>query len=163
MQTVADLTLAPPVSDTLKYAHALVEAGILNATSVGFAVKSAEKRKSADGKPIRGHIIKQAVLREISVVSVPANQECIRIAKSLNLDQDVIKSFVSGDISGVDSDSDADFPDNSRISAAVDKANELLKGFKRDNTFSNSVFKPVNKITDPEVLEAYNKAMSILK
>ena len=161
MQTTAELTLAPPVSDLLKYAHALVDANILNATSVGFAVKAAEKRKSADGRPTRGHIIHKAVLREISVVSVPANQECIRLAKSLGVSQDTIKSFVTGSIEGVASDVDLDTI--SPISAALDRANEVLKGFKPNNGFEKSVFKRQVRIEDPETAKAYERAMQLLK
>lgn len=160
-QTTADLTLAPPVSDMLKYANALVSEGILNATSVGFAVKSAEKRKAANGMPAKGHIIHKAVLREISVVSVPANPNCIRLMKSLGVSSEIVKSFVTGDIDGVDSDYDIDTP--SDLSVALDKANEVLKGFKPNNGFETSVFKRQNRITDPELLKSYENAMKLLK
>lgn len=159
-ETVADLTLAPPVSDVLKYANALVEAGILNATSVGFGVKSFEKRKDATGKPRKGMIIHKAVLREVSLVSVPANQNALRIAKSLEISEDVVKTFVSvdGADSGIDVDDDTPTP----ISVALDKANTLLADTTYKNN-PNSVFNKQVKIKDPQLLTAYNKAMSVLE
>jgi HK97 family phage prohead protease len=165
-ETVADLTLAPPVSDILKYANALVEAGILNATSVGFAVKAFEKRKDASGKPLsKGHIIHKAVLREVSLVSVPANQSAIRIAKSMAVSDEVLKSCVS--FEGVDSDIDLDNDTPTALTLALDKATELLKGFTPSKPINpNSVFaKPVKqvKIKSPQLLMAYKKAMSVIK
>ncbi len=159
-ETVADLIIAPPVSDLLKYANALLEAGILNATSVGFGVKEAEKRKDASGKPIRGHIIKSAVLREISLVSVPANQNAIRIAKSMAISEDVVKSFVSdsGADSGIDTDNDTPLP----LTVALEKAQAILAADKPVSKKIESVFGQV-KITDPQLLEAYNKAKILLQ
>jgi len=158
-ETVADLTLAPPVSDTLKYAHALVEAQILNATSVGFQAKSFEKRKDATGKPSRGHIIHKAVLREISLVSVPANQSALRIAKSLAISDDVVKSFVSNPTDRADSGVDVDTDDLTPTSLAVDKANDLLS----KSSFSTSVFRRESKVTDPHMLAAIEAARKVIK
>lgn len=161
-ETVADLTLAPPVSDILKYANALVEAGILNATSVGFSVKSYEKRKDSSGKALsKGHIIHKAVLREVSLVSVPANQNAIRIAKSMAISNDVVKSLVS--FEGIDSDVDLDDDTPSPTSLALDKAQQLLAGLETSKKRNpNSVFGQV-KIKDQTLLKAYNNAMSIIK
>ena len=161
-ETVADLTLAPPVSDVLKYANALVEAGILNATSVGFGVKNFEKRKDANGRPSRGMIVHKAVLREVSLVSVPANANAIRIAKSLDISNDVVKTFVSvdGTDSGIDVDDDTPLP----LSVALEKAQTLLAaGHKPSITHNpNSVFGQV-KIKDKQLLDAFNRAKSVLK
>ncbi len=160
-ETVADLTLAPPVSDVLKYANALVEAGILNATSVGFAVKSAEKRKDANGKPRRGSIIHKAVLREVSLVSVPANQNAIRIAKSMAISEDVVKSLVS--FEGVDSDFDLDDDTPSPVSVALDKAKALLADHKPSTkNHSDSVFNIENRIEDKQLLDAVKLAQKLL-
>jgi HK97 family phage prohead protease len=161
-ETVADLTLAPPVSDILKYANALVEAGILNATSVGFAVKAFEKRKDASGKPTKGHVIHKAVLREVSLVSVPANQNAIRIAKSMAISDEVLKSCVS--FEGVDSDIDLDDDTSTALTLALDKANTLLKDYTPSKkNHPDSVFNKQVKIQDPQLLEAYNKALSVIK
>jgi HK97 family phage prohead protease len=157
---VADLTLAPPVSDILRYANALVENGILNCTSVGFGVKNFERRKDAQGRPRKGMIVHKAVLREVSLVSVPANANAIRIAKSLNISNDVVKTLVSieGSDSAVDLDDDTSLP----LSVALDKAQTLLanahKSSKKD---PNSVFGQV-KITDERLLQAYTKAKDVL-
>lgn len=161
-ETVADLTLAPPVSDVLKYANALVEAGILNATSVGFGIRAAEKRKDANGKPRRGSIIHKAVLREVSLVSVPANQNAIRIAKSMAISEDVVKSLVSFD--GVDSDIDVDDDTVSPISVAIDKAKALLADLNTSKSVDKeSSFKLENQINDEKLLKACQKAKSILR
>jgi HK97 family phage prohead protease len=157
-ETVADLTLAPPVSDVLKYANALVEAGILNATSVGFGVKNFERRKDAQGRPRKGMIVHKAVLREVSLVSVPANQHALRIAKSLEISNDVVKTFVSvdGSDSAIDIDDDTPLPNT----LAIQKAQDLLA---KDAISKQSVFNNQVKITDPQLLDAYNKAKSLLK
>jgi HK97 family phage prohead protease len=161
-ETIADLTLAPPVSDVLKYANALVSAGILNATSVGFGVKSFEKRKDAQGRPRKGMVVHKAVLREVSLVSVPANANAIRIAKSLDISNDVVKTFVSVD--GVDSDIDVDDDTPLPLSVALEKAQTLLTaGHKSSKPHNpNSVFGQV-KIKDEQLLNAYQKAKSLLK
>ena len=162
-ETVADLTLAPPVSDVLKYANALVEAGILNATSVGFAVKSYEKRKDASGKPLsKGMIIHKAVLREVSLVSVPANQNAIRIAKSMAISNDAVKSLVS--FEGIDSDVDLDDDTPLPSTLALEKALALLAGDKPSKkNHPNSVFNKQVKIHDKTLLNAYQRAMSVIK
>ncbi len=161
-ETVADLTLAPPVSDVLKYANALVEAGILNATSVGFGVKHFEKRKDDQGKPRKGMIIHKAVLREVSLVSVPANQNAIRIAKSMAISDEVLKSCVS--FEGSDSAIDLDDDTPTALTLALDKANALLKDYKPSKkNHPDSVFNKQVKIQDPQLLEVYNKALSVIK
>lgn len=159
-ETVADLTLAPPVSDVLKYANALVESGILNATSVGFGVKNFERRKDAQGRPRKGMIVHKAVLREVSLVSVPANANAIRIAKSLNISNDVIKAFVSvdGGDSAIDVDDDTPLP----LSVALEKAQKLLAPQNTSKQHNpNSVFGQV-KIKDKQTLDAYNRAKSVI-
>ena len=161
-ETVADLVLAPPVSDTLKYANALVEAGVLNSCSVGFAVKAYEKRKDSSGKPLtKGHLIKSAVLREVSLVSVPANAAAIRIAKSHSISQEVIKNFlVANEVadSSIDIDDDTPLPNT----LALDKAQKLLSGHKTSKTKHDSAFKKRVNIKDSELLAAYEKAQRIL-
>ena len=161
-ETVADLTLAPPVSDVLKYANALVEAGILNATSVGFGVKHFEKRKDDRGAPRKGMIIHKAVLREVSLVSVPANQNAIRIAKSMAISNDAVKSLVS--FEGIDSDVDLDDDTPLPSTLALEKALALLAGDKPSKkNHPNSVFNKQVKIHDKTLLNAYKRAMSVIK
>lgn len=155
-ETVADLTLAPPVSDLLKYASALVEANILNATSVGFQVKAFDRRKSADGKPMRGHIIHKALLREISLVSVPANQNAIRIAKEIGVSKDVVKSFVNLDIA--DSSVDVDDDEPTPTSLALDKANSILAGHK-PQLKTKSTQKELSTMTIAQKIESAKKAV----
>lgn len=160
-QTVADLILAPPASDLLKYAYALVTEGILNATSVGFRVKNAEKRKDASGRPQRGHIITKAVLHEISVVSVPANQNAIRIAKSMSISDDIVKSFVSFEGSDSTEDLEGDLDQ-----AVLQRAKNLLsRGASVDEkpTQKSQTRNIWDGLTKPELLEAVKRAKAVLK
>ena len=137
-ESVADLTLAPPVSDILKYANALVEAGILNSTSVGFRTSAAhaEQRKDAKtGRPIKGKLIKKAKLHEISLVSVPANQEAIRVVKSMGMSEDYQKQFFSEAVESVD---EAD--EQTSLQSQLQAAAVILKGYKRSDSAYKSVF-----------------------
>lgn len=62
----------------------LVEDGVLSAFSVGFAMKEVDYVRETDG-----FLIKDAELYEISVVSVPANQDAVfSLAKSFDSDKE---------------------------------------------------------------------------
>jgi HK97 family phage prohead protease len=78
----------------------LVKEGVLSTFSVGFLVKDADYDKSADGL-----IIKDAELLEVSVVSVPANQDAtFSLAKSFDNQEDYLnfkKQFINGDTNAV--------------------------------------------------------------
>ena len=78
----------------------LVKEGVLSTFSVGFLVKDADYDKSADGL-----IVKDAELLEVSVVSVPANQDAtFSLAKSFDSQEDYQnfkKQFINGDTSAV--------------------------------------------------------------
>jgi hypothetical protein len=93
---------------------------------------------------------------------VPANANAIRIAKSLDISNDVVKTFVSVD--GVDSDIDVDDDTPLPLSVALEKAQTLLAaGHKSSKPHNpNSVFGQV-KIKDEQLLNAYQKAKSLLK
>jgi HK97 family phage prohead protease len=73
----------------------LVKEGVLSTFSVGFLVKDADYDKSADGL-----IVKDAELLEVSVVSVPANQDAtFSLAKSFDSQEDYHnfkKQFING-------------------------------------------------------------------
>lgn len=74
----------------------LVKEGVLTTFSVGFLVKDADYDKSADGL-----IVKDAELLEVSVVSVPANQDAtFSLAKSFDSQDDYLnfkKQFMALD------------------------------------------------------------------
>lgn len=74
----------------------LVKEGVLSTFSVGFLVKDADYDKSVDGL-----IVKDAELLEVSVVSVPANQDAtFSLAKSFDSQDDYLnfkKQFINGD------------------------------------------------------------------
>lgn len=69
------------VVDTVR---SLIEQHILKAVSVGFSVGSYEARYDEDGN-FQGYLLQKPSLHEASVVSVPANQEALQIAKAFNL------------------------------------------------------------------------------
>jgi HK97 family phage prohead protease len=81
----------------------LVKEGVLSTFSVGFLVKDADYDKSADGL-----VVKDAELLEVSVVSVPANQDAtFSLAKSFDSQEDYQnfkKQFINGDASSVTED-----------------------------------------------------------
>lgn len=74
----------------------LVKEGVLSTFSVGFLVKDADYDKSLDGL-----IVKDAELLEVSVVSVPANQDAtFSLAKSFDNQEDYLnfkKQFINGE------------------------------------------------------------------
>lgn len=73
---------ACPTTDKLR---AFIEAGMMRAVSVGFAPVDAEP---IAGSARGGLRYKAAELLECSLVSVPANPNAVRLAKSLNLSDD---------------------------------------------------------------------------
>lgn len=67
--------------------HALVKEGVLSTFSVGFLIKDADYNKETDGL-----VVKDAELLEVSVVSVPCNQDAtFSVAKSFDSDDDYLK------------------------------------------------------------------------
>jgi HK97 family phage prohead protease len=81
----------------------LVKEGVLSTFSVGFLVKDADYDKSLDGL-----IVKDAELLEVSVVSVPANQDAtFSLAKSFDNQDDYLsfrKQFINGDANEADTE-----------------------------------------------------------
>lgn len=64
-------------------AYALIERGVLKTFSVGFMIKDADYNRATDGL-----IVKDAELLEISVVSVPCNQDAVfELSKSFSLEE----------------------------------------------------------------------------
>jgi HK97 family phage prohead protease/HK97 family phage major capsid protein len=77
------LKLAPKgASPRLDEIRALIDAGILKASSVGFRPAGSAPRKSAEGSYLGQTFTKQELV-EVSVVSVPANANALAVAKSL--------------------------------------------------------------------------------
>jgi HK97 family phage prohead protease len=81
----------------------LVKEGVLSTFSVGFLVKDADYDKSLDGL-----IVKDAELLEVSVVSVPANQDAtFSLAKSFDNQDDYLnfkKQFINGGANEADTE-----------------------------------------------------------
>jgi HK97 family phage major capsid protein/HK97 family phage prohead protease len=83
------LGLAPAgTSPRIDELRKLIEAGILKATSVGFRPLDAEPIDK--NNPFSGHRFKKQELVETSLVAVPANANCLAVAKSLNISPQTI-------------------------------------------------------------------------
>ena len=80
-----DVKLAPkgisPVVDTVR---GLIEAKILKAVSIGFSAMEWEPIRDKDNE-FSGYKFLKSLLHEISIVSIPANDEALAIARSCNL------------------------------------------------------------------------------
>jgi phage head maturation protease len=85
----ADLQLAPPDSSPrIRELHALVENNILSACSIGFVPTEAKPRV---GSTKGGQHYTKGILREASLVAVPANPDALRVAKSLGVSSETIQ------------------------------------------------------------------------
>jgi HK97 family phage prohead protease len=90
------LELAPEgTSPRIDEIRKLVAAGILKAVSVGFREVESTARKSADGRRLGQHFLKQELV-ETSLVSVPANPNAIAVAKGLNISPATLKVVFAG-------------------------------------------------------------------
>jgi HK97 family phage prohead protease len=78
------LRLAPKgTSERVDEIRALVEAGVLCATSVGFSAIEQRPRDNGDG----GILFIRQELLETSIVAIPANAACLSVAKSLGISE----------------------------------------------------------------------------
>jgi HK97 family phage prohead protease/HK97 family phage major capsid protein len=83
------------VSSIADMVRAFVEQRVLRAVSVGFIPKAAEPRLDAKGNPTGGYTFTKSELLEISVVSVPANQEALAVGKSAGIAENEIHHLLS--------------------------------------------------------------------
>lgn len=81
---VADVELAPRgISERIDTIRGLLDAGILKAVSIGFTVKpDGYKAIRNDDNEVTGFRFLKSLLHEISVVSIPANDDALAIARS---------------------------------------------------------------------------------
>lgn len=79
-------------SDLIDTVRSLIAQKVLKAVSVGFSVGGYEVRYDDNGNYL-GYTLKNPDLNEASIVSVPANQEALQIAKSFNLSDNDMKSL----------------------------------------------------------------------
>jgi len=77
------------IIDTVR---SLIKQKILKAVSVGFSVGGYEVRYDENGN-YEGYTLKKPSLHESSIVSVPANQEALQIAKSFNISDSEMKAL----------------------------------------------------------------------
>lgn len=85
-----ELELAPKGSSPrIDEIHALVDAGILRATSVGFMPLASEPRRISTGLTSGNAYMKQELV-ETSLVSVPANPNALAVAKSLKVSDETV-------------------------------------------------------------------------
>ena len=129
------LRIKAVISKSAGEIYDLVKEGVLSTFSVGFLVKDADYDKSADGL-----IVKDAELLEVSVVSVPANQDAtFSLAKSFDSQEDYQnfkKQFINGN-----------------TKAATEHAREASRKFKMENETQDLINKAV-----AEALAASQKA-----
>jgi len=78
-----------PFADSI---YEMVKAGIIRAVSVGFSPEERQIRTDKDGNFTGIEFLKQS-LHELSVVSVPANQNALAIAKALHCSEDHIRQI----------------------------------------------------------------------
>lgn len=93
---VADIELAPEgVSERIDTIRGLLKAGILKAVSIGFTAEDYEPIRNDDNE-MTGFKFLKSLLHEISVVSIPANDEALAIARSYNLSQEDARTMFKG-------------------------------------------------------------------
>lgn len=174
---VARLKIAAPgTSPFIDTLRKLVEQRILRAVSVGFLPSKSEPIKDDAGRTTGYRYIKQE-LYEISLVSIPANQEALAVARSLP--QDLRKSLFA-------KPGDKDEPDAhgkhaahstithkegktvglaERIKAAQDKVNELRDRLTElstaEDTSSDAAIAAIDEVSGE--LEASEKGLATLK
>ncbi len=84
---MVDVKLAPlGISAIIDTVRGLLDARILKAVSIGFSAKEWEPIRDDDNN-FTGYKFLKSLLHEISIVSIPANDEALAIAKSFNLSQ----------------------------------------------------------------------------
>jgi HK97 family phage prohead protease len=122
------LKLAPKsASPRIAELHALVDAKILRAVSVGFRAIASEPRKDGDGL----RFTKQSLV-EVSLVSIPANENALAVAKSLRISEQtrrlVFAKPTGADLGARRRAAQDEFDRASgRIKIEVDKLKQLLK------------------------------------
>jgi len=93
---VADVELAPAgISEKIDTIRGLIEAGILRAVSIGFTAVDWEPIRN-DSNEFTGYKFLKSLLHEISIVSIPANDEALAIARSHNLPQPELRKMFTG-------------------------------------------------------------------
>lgn len=94
---MVDVKLAPPgTSPIIDTVRGLLSAGILKAVSIGFSAKEWEPIRDKDNEFL-GYKFLKSLLHEISIVSIPANDEALAIAKSFNLSQPHMQKMFTED------------------------------------------------------------------
>ena len=94
---MVDVKLAPPgISSLIDTVRGLLDAGILKAVSIGFSAKEWEPIRNKDNE-LTGYKFLKSLLHEISIVSIPANEEALGIAKSFDLPSHQMKELFEAD------------------------------------------------------------------
>lgn len=111
----------------------LVKEGVLSTFSVGFLIKDADYDKSADGL-----VVKDAELLEVSVVSIPCNQDAtFSVAKSFDNQEDYLnfkKQFVENALGG---------QPPAETGGSSEGANEASRKLKMDDNTQDMINKAV--------------------
>lgn len=121
------------ISKSAGNVYNLVKEGVLSTFSVGFLIKDADYDKSADGL-----VVKDAELLEVSVVSVPCNQDAtFSVAKSFDNQEDYLnfkKQFVENALGG---------QPPAETGGSSEGANKASRKFKMDDNTQDLINKAV--------------------
>jgi len=147
---VADLKLAS--TNLARLAKQLIDDGVLRAVSVGFLPKEANRLDEKN--PSSGYLIKAAELLEVSLVSVPANQDALMIAKSLGLTDDELATVF---------DDPAPPAGKSADPALLERARSLLSGKSAGITPKSTDTHEDKPMTLSERIQAKQKEMVALR
>lgn len=147
---IVEGTFLAPVLDWQKDAMEKVKSKVLNGISIGFMIE-----KVSFDKDIR--ILEEIELYEVSVVSVPMNQDCY-ITEVKNLNQ---SSQNSADVKGENQVKDASVvnPDLDTLTKSVEQLTEEIAKLKKENEdLKQEVSSLKTEITDYEaVMDELNK------
>jgi HK97 family phage major capsid protein/HK97 family phage prohead protease len=147
---VADLKLAS--TNLARLARQLIDDGVLKAVSVGFLPKEAARLDEKD--PSSGYLIKSAELLEVSLVSVPANQDALMIAKSLGLTDDELATVFEDHAPPAGKSADP---------AILERARSLLSGKSAGVTPKSTPIQEDKPMTLSERIQAKQKEMVALR
>lgn len=119
------LKITAKISTAAKEVYQLVKEGVLRCFSVGFIVKDAEYDQLTDI-----FVIKELELLEVSVVSVPANQDSVfDLAKAFDSEEELAefkKSFIKASNEGEENNGSSE-PDNTSTEMELNMDKEQLE------------------------------------
>lgn len=124
------LKITAKISTAAKEVYQLIKEGVLRCFSVGFIVKDAEYDQVTDI-----FVIKELELLEVSVVSVPANQDSVfDLAKAFDSEEELAefkKSFIKASSEGEENKGSSE-PDDTSIEMELNMDKEQIEQLVKD-------------------------------